>query len=251
MKFDDGKVLRIDPDGGKEIASIDTGYSAVPPCGLLGADDRLIWTCAGPNRLLPINPRDNSAQKQVRDSILGDQISLPRSAGLLWTIRGDGRTLDGRSSDGTVVTSVDLGAFCTDLAGSETLLVAVCPTDAKVVLVDPDLATVIGEVPFDGPTRAAVADTVRVGFSGGTAQIDPQTLEVVAVYDATPGLEGFVWASDTDVWVRNAGRPFLTHIDPAGQEIVETVDAPQFQSGGDVLGVGDDLWATGTTTSSS
>lgn len=245
VKFADGSVQRINPANGKVIASIDTGYSAVPSCDLLGADDRFVWTCAGPNRLLPIDPRDNTAEKPVHASILGDQISLPWSAGMLWTIRGDGHTLDGRSSDGSVARTVDLGAFCTDLAGSETVLVAVCPTDGKVVLVDPDLATIAGEVPLDDPRRATVADSVWVGFGGGTAQIDPQALEVIAVYDVAPNIEGALWASDTDVWVRSAGRPFLTHIDPVRQQIVETVSAPRFQSGGDIHGLGDDLWATG------
>ena len=164
----------------------------------------------------------------------------------LWTIRGDGQTLNGRSPDGSVATTVDLDAFCTDLAGSKTVLVAVCPSDAKVVIVDPERASVVGEVPLDDPRRAAVADSVWVGYGAGTAQIDPQTVEIVAVYDdVTPGIEGALWASDTDVWMRSAGQPFLTHIDPARREVVETVKAPQFRSGGGVVGLADDLWATG------
>ncbi len=245
VKFDDGKVLRFNPASGKVLATIDTGYSATPACELLGADDHRIWTCAGPNRLLPIDPRNNIAGKPVRSSILGDQVSLPWSAELIWTIRGDGQQLDGHSTDGSVATTVDLGAFCTDLAASEALLVAVCPSDAKVVLVDPKLGTVVGEVALDDPRRAAVADFVWVGYGAGTAQIDPQTLEIVAVYGVTPGIGGALWASDTDVWMRNEGQPFLTHIDPVRHEIVETVKAPQFTSGGSVLGLGDEVWATG------
>ena len=80
VKFDDGEVQRINPANGKVIASIETGYSALPSCDLLGADDHLIWTCAGPNRLFPIDPRSNTAEKPVRASILSDQISLPWSA---------------------------------------------------------------------------------------------------------------------------------------------------------------------------
>lgn len=244
VKFADGKVQRIDPGNGRVIATMDTGYSANPSCDLLGATDELIWTCAGPNSLLAIDPRDNTTLKPVHTSILGDQTFLPWSAGKLWTIRGNAKNVDGRSSDGSVATTVDLGAFCTDLAGSETRLIAVCPTDAKVVVIDPGRGTVVGEVPVDTPTRAAVADFIWVGFGAGTAQIDPETLEIVAVYDVAPGLEGAVWASDTDVWVRNAGRPFLTRIDPARQELTETVTSEQFHSGGGVVGLGDHLWAT-------
>ena len=244
VKFAAGKVQRVDPASGRVMATIDTGYSANPSCDLLGATDDLIWTCAGPNTLLAIDPRDNTAGKPVHTSVLGDQTFLPWSAGKLWTIRGTAETVDGRSSDGSVATSVDLGAFCTDLAGSPTLLIAMCPTDAKVVVIDPGRGTVLGEVPLDTPTRGAVADFIWAGFGSGTAQIDPATLEVVAVYDVAPGLEGAVWASDTDVWVRNAGRPFLTHIDPAEQEITANITSQRFHSGGGVIGLGDHLWAT-------
>src|SRR5262245_2383896 len=245
VKFADGKVQRTDPADGKVIASIPTGYDGPPSCDLLGADESHVWTCAGPNSLLPIDPRSNTAGKPVHGSILSDQIFLPWSGGMLWTIRGDGKTLDGRSSDGSVATSVDLKAFCTDLAGSETVLIALCPTDTRVVFIDPRQAKVVGHVRLEDPRRGAVADSAWVGYEGGTAQIDPKTLEVMAKYDVVPELEGAVWASDTDVWVRTAGgEPFLTHIDPTTQEIVETVDAPQFTSGGDVLELGDDLWVT-------
>jgi hypothetical protein len=244
VKFADGKVQRLDPATGQVTATVDTGYSANPSCDLLGATDRLIWTCAGPNSLLAIDPRDNTADKPLRTSVLGDQTFLPWSAGKLWTIRGTATSVDGRSPDGSVATSVDLGAFCTDLAGSTALLIAMCPTDAKVVVIDPRRGAVVGEVPLDAPTRGAVADYIWAGFGAGTAQIDPATLEIVAVYDVAPGLEGAVWASDTDVWVRSAGRPFLTRIDPAEQEISATITSQHFHSGGGVIGLGDHLWAT-------
>lgn len=163
VQFADGKVQRINPANGQVIASIETGYSAIPSCDMLSADDHVIWTCAGPNSLLPIDPRTNAAGTLVRGSILGDQLHLPWSARMLWTIRGNGKTLDGRGADGSVLTSVNLGAFCTDLAGSQSVHVAVRPTDAKVAFVDPARATVVGDVPLDDPRRAAVADFAWVG----------------------------------------------------------------------------------------
>lgn len=246
VRYADGKVHRIDPDSGKVIATIPTGYSDFPACVRLTADDRYIWTCSSPNTMLRIDPRTNTADQPIRTSILSDQIYMPWSSGLLWTIRGSARTLDGWSADGSVAASVDLKAFCTDLAGSQTVVIALCPTDGKVVFVDPDSAKVVGSVPLEDPHRAAVADYAWVGYGDGTAQIDPETFEVVAEYDVVPTLEGSVWASDTDVWVRtDGGKPFLTHIDPAAHQIVETINAPNYESGGDVIERGDDLWATG------
>jgi hypothetical protein len=44
--------------------------------------------------------------------------------------------------------------------------------------------------------------------------------------------------------VREQEGHFLARIDPVEQRIVETIEAPQLPSGGDVVVVGDSVWAT-------
>jgi hypothetical protein len=41
-----------------------------------------------------------------------------------------------------------------------------------------------------------------------------------------------------------AGGSFLARIDPVERRIVETIEAPQLSSGGDVVVIGDSVWAT-------
>ena len=83
-----------------------------------------------------------------------------------------------------------------------------------------------------------------MAFEGGVAQIAPDSLEVEAVYNLSPRYGGAIYATDDSVWVRLEGGPFLARIDPTSQEIVETIEAPRLKSGGDVIQIGDSVWAS-------
>ena len=50
-------------------------------------------------------------------------------------------------------------------------------------------------------------------------------------------------ASPVAVWIRTSPT-FLTRIDPATSRVVETITAPDYDRGGDVIGVGDAVWAS-------
>ena len=119
-----------------------------------------------------------------------------------------------------------------------------CAIDGLVLQVDAKAAEVTGEVPLPDARTAAVGDDLWVGFEGGVAQVDPEALEVLAVYDLYPAYGGAIFATDDAVWVREEGNHFLARIDPAAQEIAETIEAPQLPSGGDVVVIGDSVWAT-------
>ena len=73
------------------------------------------------------------------------------------------------------------------------------------------------------------------------AQLDADTLAVEAVYDVDPGQLGGVWAGPDLVWVRGDQRTFLTAIDPVRHRVVYQISADDLPSGGEVLGVGDQL----------
>ena len=81
-------------------------------------------------------------------------------------------------------------------------------------------------------------------FEGGLAQINPDTLQVIAAYDVNLGIFGEVWADPDDVWARAPGTAMLTCIDPREHRFVETLTSSAYPSGGDILVIGDDLWTT-------
>jgi hypothetical protein len=97
---------------------------------------------------------------------------------------------------------------------------------------------------MDLPRAIALGDALWVGFTDGVAQMDPDSLEVLAVYEASPGVGGAVFAGEDEVWVREEGGAFLVRIDAEEQAITERIEAPRLPSGGDVIVIGDSLWAT-------
>jgi hypothetical protein len=67
---------------------------------------------------------------------------------------------------------------------------------------------------------------------------------VIAVYGLYPRYGGSIFAADGAVWVREEDKHFLSRIDPSEQRVVETIAAPDLTSGGDVVVIGDAVWAT-------
>ena len=118
-----------------------------------------------------------------------------------------------------------------------------CPFEDRVVRIDAATGKVSDELTLAGATNASVGDDLWVGFEGGVAQVDTETLEVLAVYDVFPRYGGSIFATPEAVWVREDGR-FLTRIDPVAQRITERIEARDLPSGGDVVQIGDSVWAT-------
>ncbi len=239
-----GNVLGVDPGSSRIITTIETGYGEQPGCEGFGADDEVIWSCAGENQLVRIDPGTGKVSQPLKVSRIGDQLRLVSSDTGLWIIDADGTTLSAVDADGRVVETVDLGKFCTDLAAGGSNLWVVCPTDNAVLEVDPAKGVVVKHLGLAEPRSAFVGDDLWVAFAEGVVQIDPATGKAKAVYDASPGLEGAIWAERDAVWVRAAGDDFLTHIDPAAQKIVEVIEAPKLLSGGDVIVTDGAVWAT-------
>jgi outer membrane protein assembly factor BamB len=249
VKRDDGQVSRIDANSGRAVASLPTGYSDLPACQGLTSDGTRLWTCSGENRLVTLDPRTNKTGERVRVSRLSDQTRFAVGHDLLWVVKGNATTLSGLNlQNGSIAATVDLGTFCIDLARPANIendrLYVVCPTDGLVLAVDVASGSVTDRLQLDDPRLAAVADDLWVGFSGGLAQIDTDTMTVTAVYPVTPGLFGSIWVEGQDVWVRVPGSAVLTHIDGRRHRIVEVLTSHAYPSGGDVLVFDGSLWTT-------
>lgn len=241
----DGSVLRYAPDG-RLLATIDADLYRPPVCQGLGVSDDAVWACATNGKIIRIDPDTDRIARVISVPKLSEQGRLVASSGHLWVLTADGAELTGISlADSRPTEPIPLGSYCTDLAvGRSAALWVVCASDGLVLRLDPETRAVTGRVALTLPRSAAVAEHLWVTFDEGLAQVDPQTLDVLAVYDIHPGLAGGVRASEDAVWIRSEVEPFLTHIDPASGEVLEVITAPALRSGGDVVAMGDSLWAT-------
>jgi streptogramin lyase len=244
VKLDNGDVVRIDPTSGKEIATIPPGGSA-SLCQGIGSGDDAIWSCPGEGTIARIDPETNSVADEIRIDKLPDQGRLVSAAGRLWVLTKAGQQLtavDERT--GRPGENIALDGTCTDLASDGTTVWVMCAVDGRVLQVDAEAGELTGELALPDARVGAVGEDLWVGFESGVAQVDPAALEVIAVYDLYPTYGGAIFATDNDVWVREEGNHFLARIDPEEQAITETIEAPQLPSGGDVVVIGDSVWAT-------
>jgi streptogramin lyase len=246
VKRDNGVVDRVDPKRGKVVAEIETRPFKNPLCQGIGATDDAIWACPpGGGEIVRIDPDLEEVDATVKVDKLPDQGRLVSAAGHVWVLTDSGDELTGVDAEtATVSTTLALPSSCVDLAASETTVWATCPLDGKVLRIDAEAGAIDGELELPGATNAAVAADFWVGFEGGVAQVDPESLEVIAVYGLYPRYGGSIFAADGAVWVREEDKHFLSRIDPSEQRVVETIAAPDLTSGGDVVVIGDAVWAT-------
>jgi DNA-binding beta-propeller fold protein YncE len=241
VKRDDGPVLRIDP-GSHEIVATIPGE----PCNGIGRDGTSIWTCAG-SGLARIDPATNEVVDTVAAGKIFGQGRLVNEGGRVWVITGEnGESISGIDAASLAVgQATDLGAACADLAAGGGAVWAACPAANLVLRIDPATGKVTDRVTVAAATQISVgADAVWVGSSEGLVRIGLQDrVPRVAVKGLVPGFLGSVWASADAVWVRRE-RPFLSRVDPATSRVVDTIAAPDYDGGGDVLGLDGTIWAS-------
>jgi len=243
---DDGNVMRIDPATQAVIAVIDADVNRAGLCQGIGTDGTSIWTCSGSD-LVRVDPATNATEDVVRAGKIFGQGRLVSLAGHVWVLTGDdGERLVGVDSATLQVGEpIALDAGCRDLAvGGDAVWAACTPADL-VLRIDPASGAVTDRITVKGANQLSVgADAVWVGSTDGIVRIDLASRQPrLAVKGAVPGDIGSVWASAEAVWLR-LGTPFLTRIDPATSRVVERISAPEYDRGGDVIGVDGTLWAT-------
>jgi streptogramin lyase len=245
LKRDDGVVMRIDPQSGKVLAEIETAPFKQPVCQGLGVSDDAIWTCPRGGTLVRIDPSRNAADAEISLDNLVDQIHLASLNGAVWVLTKGGHELTA-IDDATGKTSLQarLPETCNDLSVLVDSIWITCYVADKVLKVDARSGEVVDDLELDGPRAIAADKELWVGFGSGVAQIDPDSLEVLNAYEAYPGVTGSIFAGPAGVWVREEGERFLMRIDPEAGEMTEVIEAPKLPSGGDVVQIGNSVWAT-------
>lgn len=246
VKRDSGTVDRVDPESGDVIAEIRAGPFKNPLCQGIGVSEDAVWSCPpGAKEVARIDPATNKVTDSIQIDKVPDQGRLVSAADQLWLLTDSGNELTGVDlGDHKPSTEIPLESACIDLAAAGSELWVTCPIDGLVLRIDAADGEVTDQLELPGARNAAVGEDVWIGFEGGVAQVDPATLEVSAVYGVYPRLGGSIFATPDAVWVREEDGHFLTRIDPAEQRIVETIEAPELPSGGDVLVIDDSVWAT-------
>ena len=241
-----GAVFRINPEDNSIVAEVP--FTQARCAGLSGSPEA-IWTCHRefnqPIHVARIDPTSNQVVAVVEAGKAPDQIRFVYAKERVWVLNGAGDQVRGIDpATNTLGPGIDLGTRCTELAAAGDVLWAACPIEGVVFRIGSDGTVVRSPAIFEDARRISVGQFVFVGFRTGTAQLDPETLAVLAVYDAVPGLLGSLWTGGGDLWIRLDAGPYLTRIDPTTLTVIETIESREILSGGDVLEAFGSIWTT-------
>ena len=189
-----GDVVRVDPGAGRVDDTIANPFGYEPPlCQGIGASEDAIWACPAhgkpPGTVVRIDPKTNEVVSTLSTRKIPEQGRLISSAGKLWLVDSSGERLTGIDLRSEKPDSeLRLPGVCPQLASQpadeDATLWAVCPIEDKLLRIDPAVPEITGEVELGGADNASVGEDVWVAFEGGVAQVDPESLEVLAVYEA-------------------------------------------------------------------
>ena len=95
--------------------------------------------------------------------------------------------------------------------------------DLGLVRVDPVSRDVTGTVLWPGGFHVAVDQHLLIGGDQGVAEVDPDTLGVLATYDLRPDYFGDLTTSGDRAWVGTSGTAPLTRLDLDTHTVGEVV----------------------------
>lgn len=249
-------MLRLDPATNEIIATV-----PIPGRGCQGftASDDALWACVD-DGAVRIDPATNAIVGEV-DFASGSVASrLAFGDGSVWAIGAeDGAPNELVRIDPAAMTAaaIPLGHGVATLAYGFDAVWLTAPQDGMILRVDPATEQVTEHATgLSRPQTVVIGpDSLWVTLFGAeevapeeptVVRIDPadgSVLAEIATGAASENLGG-LWATDDAVWVRAPGA-FLTRIDPATDEVVETISGPN--STGDVTIAFGSLWATASS----
>lgn len=250
-------LLRVDPETVAVVATIALPESSRECQGFVVTDDA-VWACTGEGADR-IDPTSNEIVGSVAFPVGRFYGRLAAGAGAVWALGGD-------EIAPNVVVRIDpasmtaqtfpLGKYGTTLAfgfdsvwvtvTQEGLLLRVDPASGAVsehatgldrpwiVTAGPDSLWVTLSAEGEEPVDADEPTVVRIDPTGGQAPVSIAT-------GASPGRGGGISAGEDAVWMR-APDLFLVRIDPATNEVVDSITGPP--DNGDVVEAFGWIWAT-------
>jgi len=246
VRLDSGNVVRVDPANATAEEEVPaSGDEQFNICQAFGASEDSIFSCSPFGPLERISASTSRVTDELPIKMSRYQGHLVVASGRLWIISEAGDSMSGLNlEDNTLGEPIPFGSACADLAAEGSIVWAVCPWDNQVLRIDTSTSEVTGRLALREPWQVDVHDDVWIGFKGGVAQVDPETLSVDAVYDVQPDSGGAILADGRRTWVRCAGGPFLVELDPVAQKVISTVTADDLRSGGNLAAIDGQLWAT-------
>jgi len=246
-------ILRIDPATTEIVASIPLPGRQ---CQGFTATDDALWACVN-GGVVRIDPTTNEITGEVpfeTGQVVG---RLAYGDGSVWAIGvEDGIPNQLIRIDPAAMTAraIPLGHGAVSVAYGFNAVWTTVPQDGIVLRIDPDTEEVTEhatglERPFtivSGPDRlwATLYGPDELGTDEPTVvRIDPNDGSAITEIATGAGSlgKGGLWATDDAVWVR-APDLFLKRIDPATNEVVETITGPA--GTGDVTVAFDSVWIT-------
>ena len=244
FKSGPGDLVRLDPSTGKVEQTYPTDLPAPLGCQGIGSTDAAIWACRRPGTYVRLTPQGRT--RTVSFAGHPDQLRIPDLDDRLWLIGEDRGTL--HSLDATtgeeIGTPIALPATSCDNVAAGLDAVWVACHDLGLVRVDPVARDVTGTVPWPGGRYVAVDRHLLIGGDQGVAEVDPDSLDVTALYDVRPDYFGDLTTSGDVAWVGTSGGAPLTRLDLDSRTVgaVLTTDDP-FEFVGVALD-GNTLWVS-------
>jgi hypothetical protein len=249
VKLDGGRVDRIDPATGTDVASAQIsgeGGLSGSGCQGIGIGFDSVWTCHGTDVVrLGLDPFEEVARIDAGKA--ASQGHLSTGFGRVWVLQGDGSTLAGIDPRTDAVGApIALPVRGTDLAAGSNGIWIVSALDDAVVVIDPTSGSVLHRIDgINGPmVLSAAEDVMWVGGATAVHRIDQATATIQATVDGGIGRDGAIAADEAGAWVRRgnevhhiAGRSGPADEDAFGLDLA----AP---SPGDMLVAFGALWTT-------
>ncbi|MET1000980.1 MAG: hypothetical protein ABWZ15_04155 [Acidimicrobiia bacterium] len=228
-----GRVIRVDPESGEIIATIDVGAG---PLKLQPADDRM-WVRTR-DEFVAIDPETNTVVARLAKADVGPAVNRNWAVdGAMWIC--DGQRLH-RYDPTTLqpVTTIELGIECGQPYATDELVVAWNHNDddgesglSEAVLVDPATNTAGQKITLPVDVLAPVVLDDAVFFPGnrgdGTAVVvDRATATVTATPDLGPPTSGSLSVSDGErIFVPTLDEKGILVVDASTFEVIDTVNA--------------------------
>ena len=251
VKTGPGDVVRLDPSTGRVAQTYPTKTAAASGCEGIGATDDAVWVCRRPGTYVRFTPQGKTSTTQFDG--YADQLRMPVLDDQLWLIGADQSTL--HSLDATTGKEsgppITLPASSCDNVAAGLDAVWVACHDLGLVRVEPSTREVNGTASWLGAFFAAADQHVVVGGDQGVAEIDPDSLAVVARYDVKPDYYGDLATSGDYAWVGTSGNAPLTRLDLTAKsidEVLTTDDSFEFVC---VTIAGTVLWVADTNDNAS